>query len=240
MRFGADVGETFRGNNVGDDESVIPLVDVANIACGGHGGTKESITRAVDLCTQHGVMIAAHPSYFDPYNFGRLSQSVTSGGLLDQMKSQFDFLSNIVGYLPEVVKAHGALYNDMFADSSLATWFLESIDKIYESSPSPLIVGAPGSTLEQICAIRGYRFLKEGFADRMYLEDGSLAPRSNSASLLNDPNQILRQIESISNDQQVEAASGKIIPLTVDVVCFHGDHTPSIEALALAQEFRMR
>jgi len=58
FHINADVGEGF-----GTEAEIIPLVDSCNIACGGHAGSKEEISKAIVLAKKNGVKIGAHPSY---------------------------------------------------------------------------------------------------------------------------------------------------------------------------------
>jgi UPF0271 protein len=231
----ADVGETFEDKSVGFDSEVIPFVDIANIACGGHGGTYESITTAIELTRENGVKIAAHPSYVDPEHFGRRSIDIESKVLKKQLKDQFSYLCDLTGEEPKLIKAHGALYNDMFSSRKIAQTFLEAFEEVADETT---FIGAPRSSLEVLCAENNVQFMKEGFSDRRYLDDGSLAPRSRVGSLLIDIEEILEQVQSIANSSTVIAASGNAVSLFVDVICFHGDHRPSIEALAKLFEMR--
>lgn len=231
----ADVGETFEDKLVGFDSEVIPFVNIANVACGGHGGTNESITAAINLARKYGVRIAAHPSYVDPEHFGRRSIDIESKILKQQLKDQFNYLCDLMGEEPKLIKAHGALYNDMFASRTIAQTFLESFEEVLNRTT---FIGAPRSSLEGLCAENNVNFMKEGFADRRYLDDGSLAPRSYVGSLLIDVNEILEQVRSIAKFSTAIGASGIAVSLAVDVICFHGDHRPSIDALAKLFEMR--
>ena len=80
MFLSADVGETFKEELVGFDAEVIPLVDVVNVACGGHGGTFSSITTAINLAKENRVKIAAHPSYLEQGTHNPLVPGSSPGG----------------------------------------------------------------------------------------------------------------------------------------------------------------
>ena len=62
----ADCGEGF------DDAGLMEYVTSANIACGGHTGSSESMARTVALAVEAGVVIGAHPSFMDRGGFGRV------------------------------------------------------------------------------------------------------------------------------------------------------------------------
>ncbi|HYO78961.1 MAG TPA: LamB/YcsF family protein, partial [Thermoanaerobaculia bacterium] len=72
----ADLGE----GSPGEDE-LWPLIDMANVACGGHVGDEHSMREAARLARRHNVRIGAHPSYPDRENFGRKSLDIASAAL---------------------------------------------------------------------------------------------------------------------------------------------------------------
>lgn len=79
------------------------------------------------------------------------------------------------------------------------------------------MLGLPGTYHETIASIASVGFIREGFADRLYLEDGTLAPRSMDGSVLNDPEQIAKQVIELAR--------------RVDSICIHGD-SPGCVAIA--------
>jgi UPF0271 protein len=60
-----DMGEGFGLYRIGDDEGLMPLIDVANVACGFHASDFNHMRRTVQLAKQHGVKVGAHPSLPD-------------------------------------------------------------------------------------------------------------------------------------------------------------------------------
>ena len=60
LDINCDMGEGMAG-----DESIMPFINSANIACGGHAGDEDSMRRTLLLCLQYGVAAGAHPSYPD-------------------------------------------------------------------------------------------------------------------------------------------------------------------------------
>ena len=69
----------------------------------------------------------------------------------------------------------------------------------------------------------GLRPIAEGFADRRYLEDGSLVPRTRADALIDDEEEAARQAVAL-------ATSGR-----VQTICLHGDGP---HAIAFAQRIR--
>ena len=67
LKINCDIGECLSSN---PDEDLMPLVDIANIACGGHAGNDSSIKKTIKLAVRNKVSIGEHPSYLDKKNFG--------------------------------------------------------------------------------------------------------------------------------------------------------------------------
>jgi len=72
------------------------------------------------------------------------------------------------------------------------------------------VVGQPGFEIMAAAGRAGIPGYREGFADRLMLPDGSLAPRSQSGAVL-DPHVAARQAITL-------ATSG-----LYDTICIHGD-----------------
>jgi UPF0271 protein len=54
----------------------MPLIDLANVACGYHAGDPAQMQATVRLAKRHGVAVGAHPSLSDPLGFGRREMAV--------------------------------------------------------------------------------------------------------------------------------------------------------------------
>src|SRR5258707_12830682 len=59
------------GEGAGTEQSIMPFITSANIACGAHAGDERSMRETIRLATANGVAPGAHPGYRDPANFGR-------------------------------------------------------------------------------------------------------------------------------------------------------------------------
>jgi UPF0271 protein len=71
--------------------------------------------------------------------------------------------------------------------------------------------------------------VEEVFADRGYMPDGSLVPRSQPGALIEDEEQSLAQTLSMVRDRQVTAIDGSTVPLNAQTVCLHGDGAHALE-----------
>ena len=66
-----DMGESFWALRMGDDAGLMPLIDIANVACGFHACDFDHMRTTVRLAKTHGVKVGAHPCLPDLQGFGR-------------------------------------------------------------------------------------------------------------------------------------------------------------------------
>lgn len=197
-----------------EPEELYALASVVNIACGGHAGDARSIARSVEKARKHGTRIAAHPSYPDRANFGRVTMTIDPDALRESLRQQLQDLGH-AGVSVDTVKPHGALYHDANKDPAIARALLDACD-------GPVsVVGPPGGVLRTTVEARAWTFFAEGFADRAYAADGSLVPRSQAGALIVDVEKAAAQALSL-------ARSG-----LVQTICIHGD-TPNAIDIARA------
>lgn len=71
IEINVDCGEAFGQWQLGPDEELMPHIDVANVACGGHAGDPVTMRKTIVACKQHGVKVGAHPGFPDLVGFGR-------------------------------------------------------------------------------------------------------------------------------------------------------------------------
>ena len=232
MDLNGDVGEYFAGDRHGGDEELITLLSSANIACGFHAGDPLSMSETLRRCIAAGVSIGAHPSYPDLAGFGRRHLAMAPAELAAAVTYQVSALTGMAraaGGRVAHVKAHGALYNRMFEDLSEARTFAEAIARMDESL---IVLGQPGSALEQEAERQGLRFAKEGFADRRYRQDGTLVPRSQAGAVIEDLEAQVGQALALARGEEIRGQHGPL-RLRVDSICVHGD-TPGAARAAKA------
>jgi UPF0271 protein len=227
----SDLGESFGAWSMGDDAAMLPLVTSANLACGFHAGDPLVMIEASRTAVLHGVAIGAHPSYRDLAGFGRRDMEVAPEQLHADVLYQVAALSGIaeqVGGHVAYVKPHGALYNRIAVDLEVA----EVVAEVARALDLP-VLGLPGSAIAAACDRAGVRFVREAFADRGYLADGTLAPRSLDVAVLTDPAVVAERAVRIATEGVVLALDGTEVSARVDSLCVHGD-TPGAVELARA------
>ena len=215
-----DLGECLSAN---PDEQIMPLIDQASIACGGHVGDSESMTRAVQLAKQYQVQIGAHPSYPDKANFGRISQHYEATALFEHLYHQLAALNTIClkqDAVMSYIKPHGALYHDMIRDPATLAVLGQVLGAFPQSLSLIVEAGADTGHLGDFAQSRPLKLIHEAFADRAY-HNNKIVPRSEQGAMLMDASEIIEQYQQFSNTSA----------LNVDTVCFHSDHPPSVDAL---------
>lgn len=233
MSFSVDLNADL-GEDAGHDEELLALVTSANIACGLHAGSAGLMTAALLAAKARGVAVGAHPSFDDRANFGRSEMSLPGHevfALVVYQLGAFQALAHSLGLRPQHVKPHGALYNMAVRDEEIAAAIAQAVRAV---DPT-FIVFAPGtSALSRAAEVLELRVAREVFADRNYLADGSLVPRSDPRALLHDPEAAAERVFGMLRDHTVRAIDGTEVPVQVDTICVHGDTPDAVEfAIAL-------
>lgn len=226
----ADVGE-----GCGSDEELVPLVSSVNISCGAHAGDEATMRRAVELALLNGAAIGAHPGFPDREHFGRREIPVTAREAAALVVGQTNTLRRIVrGFGARVghVKLHGALYNMVSRDQTLARSVVAALVEDGRQSGSAWVLFAlAGSVLASAGREAGLRVLGEAFADRSYMRDGSLAPRSEPGGVIGDEDSAASQALRIARNGVARTIDGGEIKVDAETLCIHGD-SPGAAAFA--------
>jgi UPF0271 protein len=229
----ADLGE-----GAGHDDELLQLVSSASIACGFHAGDPISILASIRAARERGVAVGAHPSFADRENFGRIEVVLPAGEVFANVAYQlgaFVALATTAGARVNHVKAHGALYNMAVRDEKLA----EAIARAVLTIDSSLLLFAPGeSALERAAQSAKLRVVREVFADRNYLADGTLVPRTRPDALLHDPEEAAVRVLRMLREGMVRSVDGKDVEVNAETICLHGD-TPGAVAFARALRSRL-
>jgi len=226
----ADLGE-----GAGHDAELFELISSANIATGFHAGDADTMHAAVSTAKACRVAVGAHPSLFDRENFGRKALKVTADEVFDAVVYQlgiFQAIAEAAGVRPNHIKPHGALYNMAARDEKIA----EAVARATKSVDAKLILFAPeNSALARAGESQGLQIAREVFADRNYLIDGSLVPRSRAGALLHDPAEAAKRVLRMLREGKVQSVEGDDVDVRAETICVHGD-TPG--AVEFARELR--
>ena len=225
------------GEGAEHDEEILKFVTSANIACGFHAGDPASVFDSIRMAKEHGVAVGAHPSLADRENFGRTEIETSASDVFALVAYQigaFKALCAAAGTEMRHVKAHGALYNMATRNLALA----QAIAQAVLAVDTRLIVFVPPRTALEIAAVElELQTAREVFADRNYMPDGSLVPRTRPDALLHDPIEAAERVVRMLREGVVRAIDGSDVTIEVETICVHGD-TP--EALGFVRELRQR
>lgn len=221
----ADAGESFGRWQLGDDERLIPLVTSVNVACGWHAGDPATMRRSVQLAADGDTALGAHPGFPDLAGFGRRALAMTPREAADACLYQFGALRAVadsLGVPVRHVKPHGALYGLTLRDPAAA----EAVaDAVQSADPEVRVVLLSGSVADHV-AERGYRVVREGFADLDYDDNGHIIIEPNPGA--KDPQTCADQVMSILSGS-VKSVNGTSVPVDADTICLHGDRPNAVE-----------
>jgi 5-oxoprolinase (ATP-hydrolysing) subunit A len=227
----ADVGESFGAYAIGHDRGLMKAITSANIAAGFHGGDPSVLRQTIRLAKEYGVAIGAHPSFPDLVGFGRREMHVSATEAEDFVLYQIAAVAGVAsteGLRLQHVKPHGALFNMAARDSMLASAIARAVAAFDRTL---ILFGLPESELLRAGHTAGLRVAAEGFADRAYEADGSLASRKKPGAVVHDAKAVVERATQMVRDRSVVAMNGAVVTLKIDTICVHSD-TEGADVLA--------
>ena len=225
----SDLGESFGPWKMGMDAEVMKSVCSANVACGFHAGDAEVMIKTVKAAKAAGVAVGAHPGHPDLQGFGRRTMAVTPDEAYAYTLYQIGALKAVCtaqGVPLEHVKAHGALYNQAAKDLALAKAIAQATK---DAGGDLILLGLANSLFEQAAREVGVLYAAEAFADRGYMDDGSLVPRSKPGAFVHDLNEAGERMVRLVKEGIIRSAEGKDIHLAAHSICLHGDNPAAVE-----------
>jgi len=216
------------GEGMANDADVMPFISSANIACGYHAGNEKTLWNTIRLAKKNNVAIGAHVSFLDRANFGRREIVLPAAAIYELVIQQLIIIREIADSFDmklHHVKPHGALYNMAAKDAEMARAIAEAVR---DFDRSLIVYGLSNSLSIKEAERAGLRTANEVFADRAYLDDGSLVPRSQKGALIDSAASAMWQVLQIIQKKTVTTQSGKEISILADTICIHGDnpHAP--------------
>ena len=223
----SDMGESFGLHSFGNDESLMALIDVANVACGFHSGDPDAMEATVALAKAHGVRVGAHPGLPDLVGFGRREMKLTA----DEVESLIRYqVGALVGFLEKHslplnhIKPHGSLYGMLSRDEEL---MLGAV-KVAKTYGVP-IFGIAGTAHQRVAEREGVQFVGELYVDLDYNNQGGLIilRRPGHTNIERAAERVTRVLK----DGIVLADDGTELTIDFDSICVHSD-TPNATEIA--------
>jgi UPF0271 protein len=226
-----DMGESFGLYRMGEDEKMMPLISVANVACGFHGSDPNHMRATVRLAKAHEVQVGAHPSLPDLQGFGRREMKIGREELANIVIYQVGALSGFLaaeGMALNHIKPHGALYGMAARDENIAHAICDAADVF----GVPLF-GMKNTLHEKIYTERGHPFVAEYYADLDYGDDGGLIITREHDPV--DPQTAAERCVRAIEEGKTKSVNGVDVAVGSDCICVHSD-TPN--AIAVAEAVR--
>ena len=235
LNLNADLGESFGPWVMGRDDAMLRIVNSANVACGYHAGDPMVMINTVGLAKAHGVSVGAHPGFPDLQGFGRRRMDIPLSELEAMLIYQIgalDACARAQGMRVTHIKPHGALSNIACAERKIADAIARAI---YCLDPTLVLLAPAASQLIAAGRDKGLPVVEEIFADRAYLDDGNLVPRSQPGAMVHGAEASLQHVMRMVEESALISINGKRIPVKPQSICVHGDNT---DAVATAQAIR--
>src|SRR5260370_14063218 len=195
------------------------------MAWGSPGGARNVRRRAVALAPQQGVAVGAHPGLPDLMGLGRRRMDVSPAELQDYHRYQVGALSafaQAAGTRVQHVKPHGIQYHMFEENLPLAR---ATAEQVLELDPEMILMTMAMTKYDaEARKVKGLRIAAEGFADRVYADDGQLATRKLAKdALITDPPRAAEQAGRMAIEGKGRRITGKVIDARVETICIHGD-----------------
>ncbi len=224
LDLNADIGEGMAG-----DEALLEIVSSASIACGGHAGDDDAMREALRAAMARGVAVGAHPGFADRENFGRRRLILPPEELDAQVRGQVRRMVEIAeeeGVPVRYLKLHGALANMAAEEPAVAALCFASVTGLVTDLA---ILAIDDSAQVEVAETMGYRVVREAYADRGYLPNGLLVPRSEPGAVLHDPGAIAARAVRLARAGELVAVDGSVIRTGATSLCIHGDTEEAVE-----------
>ncbi len=224
-----DMGEAYGLYRLGDDKGLMPLISVANVACGFHASDFNHMRETVRLAKNCGVKVGAHPSLPDRQGFGRREMKISREEMANCLIYQIGALKGFLdaeGMTLNHIKPHGSLYGMASRQADIAHAVCDAAD-VFQVP----IFGMIDTLHETIYPARGHGFVAEFYADLDYADDGSLiVTREHEAK---DPDVAAQLCLRAIREGKVSSVGGRDIAVRANSICIHSD-TPNALAIAVS------
>ncbi|MEJ8571412.1 LamB/YcsF family protein [Microbaculum marinum] len=224
-----DMGEGFGLYKIGDDAGLMPLINVANVACGFHASDFNHMRNTVRLAKENGVKVGAHPSLPDLQGFGRREMKISREELANCLIYQIGALKGFLdaeGMTLNHIKPHGSLYGMAGRMEDIAHGVCDAADVFRVP-----LYGIVGTLHEKVYEARGHTLVSEFYADLDYNDEGmTIITREHHAV---DPKVAAERCLRAVTEGKTTSANGKELTVRADSICVHSD-TPNAVEIATA------
>lgn len=218
----ADLGE-----GCASDSALLQLVSSANIACGFHAGDAVLMQQCVREALKNGVAIGAHPSFPDRENFGRTAMQLPPETVYASAVPNWRWRQS---YTPGGrAAARQTAWHVVQPGGERAAFGRRYRPCGARCRRRPGAGWAGGQRAYPRRTALSVDDAREVFADRGYLADGSLVPRSQPGALIESEEQALAQTLEMVQHNRVRSLSGEWAHVKAETVCLHGDGAHALD-----------
>ena len=228
-KLNCDMGESFGIYKAGNDEEIMPLIDIANVACGFHASDPNHMRKTVTLAKKHGVKVGAHPSFPDLQGFGRREMKMPRQDIKSMIMYQVGALKSFLDEQDMVlnhIKPHGSLYVMAAKDENMAHAIADAVETFDVS-----IFGMANTCHEKIYKDeRGLNFIAEFYADLDYDENGNLIISKGKNEAYDSDLAAERSLRAYKENKVVNTGGTDTI-VGCDTICVHSDTPNAVEII---------
>jgi UPF0271 protein len=223
------MGESFGIYRAGNDEEIMPLIDIANVACGFHASDPNHMRKTVALAKKYDVKGGAQPSFPDLQGFGRREMKMPRQDIKSMIMYQVGALKSFLDEqdMPlNHIKPHGSLYVMAAKDENMAHAIADAVETFDVS-----IFGMANTCHEKVYKDeRGLNFIAEFYADLDYDENGKLVIAKGKNASYDSKIATDRVLRALS-EKRVTNTIGKDINVGCDTICIHSDTPNAVEII---------
>ncbi|CAH6721904.1 putative lactam utilization protein Lambp [[Candida] jaroonii] len=233
-----DMGEAFGPWRMGPDEDLMPLIDSANVACGGHAGDPGTMEKTVKLAKKYGVKVGAHPGLPDKLGFGRRIWLIAPEDIYTMVLYQVGALKAFLdaeGMELSYIKPHGELYFYIERDDEIK----KAVMKAAKVFGVPLVAAKSAPYLE-IIKSENQQLIQEIYPDLNYNPKGDLCRIKAGPKTVRTPEMIYDCIMKAGMADQLVDIEGNTLNINYNgspiTFCLHSDMPTALENAKLARK----
>lgn len=232
VSINCDMGESFGLYQMGDDTAMMPMITVANVACGFHASDYNHMRATVRLAKQHGVGVGAHPSLPDLQGFGRREMKMAREEMANCIIYQVGALKGFLdaeGMSLNHIKPHGSLYGMAARQEHIAEAVCDAADVF-----GVPVFGMVGCLHEEVYTRRGHTFVAEYYADLDYSDEGGLIITREHHAV--DPATAAERCLRAIKEGKTASVNGKDLTVRADSICVHSDTPNAVDVARAVRE----
>lgn len=238
FEINCDMGEGYGPWKLGPDAELMPLIDAANVACGGHAGDPKIMKETVQLAKKYGVRVGSHPGLPDKIGFGRRPWNIDPEDVYNLVVYQTGALKAFLdaeGMPLSHIKPHGELYFYVEKDEGVMRAVLRAA-KVFNVP----VVAAKSSRYMKVVKEYNMQLIQEVYPDLNYNPTGDLCRIKAGPNTVRTPDKIYDCVMRAGFADQLVDVNDNVINLHYDgspiSFCLHSDMPTALENATRARE----